>query len=228
METQLVSVRDLGYMRHNRGYANRYRHARRNQRVDTLARDFQKHLRLVERELVGWFSRLTNAKSERILRYKSSQGILKYQEIDFIAESELGLKFCELKLKKKFSASLSDKESGLNQLRTTTKVASSKYNLNGSLAICIDMSFLYEGKSSECENFVLVEELGDYFKRNGGDELIWVNIKDILPIALMEGWLTQESVDELRDTYKTMNNPMSILPEANTIPLNTPFANLRL
>lgn len=141
METQLISVNDLGFMRHNRIHAKRYRSARRNQAVNTIAREFHRQLMLIERDITQWFGRLVNSKSERILRYKSFNGTLKYQEIDFIAENEFGLKFCELKLKERFNEVLSERSSGIAQLNTTMKAASSVYQLNGSLAICIDMTF---------------------------------------------------------------------------------------
>ncbi|MDN3616766.1 hypothetical protein ACFFUS_10520 [Vibrio gallaecicus] len=196
METQLISVNDLGYMRHNRAYANRYRHTRRNQGVDTVAREFHKQLMLVERDITQWFTRLINSKNERILRYKSSNGMLKYQEIDFIAENEFGLKFCELKL-------------------------------NGSLAICIDMTFLYTGLESEGRNFTDVAVLSDYFQQKGENNHIWLDIKDVLSVALQEGWFTSERVEEIRELHEVMNNPMEMLPEVHEIPLNNPFAQLQ-
>lgn len=227
METQLISVNDLGYMRHNRAYANRYRHSRRNQGVDTLARDFYKHLMLVERDITCWFSRLVNSKSERILRYKSSNGALKYQEIDFIAENEFGLKFCELKLKERFSETLSERSSGIAQLKATTEAASSVYELNGSLAICIDMSFIYTGEDRVGRNFTNVAELPDHFEREGEGEYIWLDIKDVLVVALREGWFTQERVEEIRELYEMMYNPMAMMPKVHQIPLNSPFAQLQ-
>ena len=227
METRLISVNDLGYMRHNRIHANRYRYARRDKAVDTVAREFHKQLMLVERDLTQWFSQLVSSKSERILRYKSSNGVLKYQEIDFIAENEFGLKFCELKFKERFSEVLSERSSGIAQLKATTEAASSVYELNGSLAICIDMSFLYTGKDSEGQNFTNVAELPDHFKREGEGEYIWLDIKDVLVVALREGWFTQERVEEIRELYEMMYNPMAMMPKVHQIPLNSPFAQLQ-
>lgn len=227
METRLISVNDLGYMRHNRIHANRYRYARRDKAVDTVAREFHKQLMLVERDLTQWFSQLVNSKSERILRYKSSNGVLKYQEIDFIAENEFGLKFCELKFKERFSEVLSERSSGIAQLKATTEAASSVYELNGSLAICIDMSFLYTGKDSEGQNFTNVAALSECFKRKDECEHIWLDIKDVLVVVLREGWCTHERIEEIRELYEMMNNPMSVMPETHEIPLNNPFAQLQ-
>ncbi|MFS1460783.1 hypothetical protein BCU40_006075 [Vibrio lentus] len=227
METQLISVNDLGYMRHNRAYANRYRHTRRNQGVDTVAREFHKQLMLVERDITQWFARLINSKNERILRYKSSNGMLKYQEIDFIAENEFGLKFCELKLKERFKESLSERSSGIAQLNTTMKVASSVYQLNGSLAICIDMTFLYTGLESEGRNFTDVAVLPNYFQQKGENNYIWLDIKDVLSVALQEGLFTSERIEEIRELHEVMNNPLEMLPEVYEIPLNNPFSQLQ-
>lgn len=227
METQLISVQDLGYMRHNRMHANRYRNARRTRSVDAVAREFQKLLMLVERDITEWFGRLANAKSERILRYKSKNGALKYQEIDFIAESEYGLKFCELKLKETYKESLNNRSSGVAQLKTTTEAASSVYPLNGSLAICIDMTFLYTGEESKGQGFAEIDNLPDYFQQKGEDEHIWLNVKDVLPVALREGWFTQNRIEEIREVYEMIHNPMSMLPEVQQIPLNNPFAQLQ-
>lgn len=227
METQLISTQDLGYLRHNRAYANRHRNERRSHVVNPAAREFHKLLALLERDLIGWFGRLTNSKHERILRYKSSQGVFKYQEIDFIAENDDGLKFCELKLKTAFKPNMTDKESGYAQLNTTMEVASTSYALNGSLAICVDMEFLYTGKSVESTNYTSIEDLKVYLKASGKHELVWLDVQEILTLALSEGWFTYDRIDELREVYEMLNNPMSMLPESNVIPLNTPFAMLR-
>lgn len=234
METQLIAVNDLGYMRHNRAHANRYRHSNRSKRIDSVAREFQKLLMLLERDVIAWFGRLTTSKSERVLRYKSEQGVLKYQEIDFIAESRHGLKFCELKFKDKYSESLSQRASGLAQLATTTTVAKSSYELNGSLAICVDMTFLYKGEPSKGQGFSSLHELPLHLESvstigNSREHVrghIWLDIKDILSVALSEGWMTVGRMNEFREVYETLNNPMARMPQPHQIPLNSPFSAL--
>lgn len=228
METQLLSVQDLGYKRRNRHYANCYRSARRNHAIDTLARDFFRELVLLEHDITAWFSRLTQAKEERILRYRANNGILKYQEIDFIAESENGLKFCELKLKSVYKDEMSEKSCGIKQLKTTTRFADSRYCLNGSLAICVDMSSVYGAENDKVgKNYCSLIDLANEFVQHSENKLIWLNFEDIAECALTEGWLTEERITDLEESYRVMKKPMEYIPEINTIPLNNPFSELR-
>lgn len=227
METRLLLPNDPGYIRHCSIKANRRRHGQRTERIDTLAREQHKQLMMLEHVIIEWFSRLTPSKNERVLRYKSSNGVLKYREIDFIAESSAGLKFCELKLKQKFKAVLSDKASGLAQLTVTTEAATPIYSLNGSLAINIDMTYLYTGESSLGTGFTKVSELRKYFQSDSVGEHIWLDIEDIFPIALAEGWITQEMITDVREVYELIQNPMDVILGFGEIPVNNPFAMLR-
>lgn len=228
METKLLPVYDLGYKKHARSYANRSRYLRNKKGVDEIARDFQHQLRIFEKNILNWFSQLTDSKAERILRYKTDPGVLKYQEIDFIAQDKTdNLTFCELKLKSHYKSSMNQKESGLYQLTTTTQVAKSQYNIRGSLAICIDMSFLYEGNTTDQDgNYILIEDLPQYFKADS-EKVIWINIKDVLAVGLVEGWIVQEEVTELVEAYLLVKNPFLYLPDEIPIPTNNPFSTLR-
>ncbi|MBE8127750.1 hypothetical protein [Photobacterium damselae] len=228
METQLLSVQYLGYKRHSRHYANYYRSSRRHYTVDTLARDFFRELVLLEHDITTWFSRLTQAKEERILRYRDKNGVLKYQEIDFISESENGLKFCELKLKSVYKDEMSEKSCGIKQLKTTIQVAVPRYHLNGSLAICVDMSSVYEIENDKLgKNYCSLKDLENEFEQNSGNKLIWLNFEDITECAFTEGWLTEERITDLQEAYRMMKNPMEYIPEINSIPLNKPFCDLK-
>lgn len=227
METQLLLPNDLGYIRYCSIKANRRRQGQRTESIDTLAREQHKQLMTLERVIIEWFGRLTPSKNERILRYKSSNGVLKYQEIDFIAESSAGLKFCELKLKQKFKTKLNDKSSGLAQLAVTTGVAEPIYPLHGSLAINIDMSYLYTGASSSGAGFTKVSEFREHFKSDVVGEHIWLDIEEILPILLAEGWITSSQITDIREVYELMQNPMNITFGSEEIPLNNPFGMLR-
>ncbi|MGC9491518.1 hypothetical protein [Vibrio genomosp. F10] len=93
MKTQLISVDDLGYKKHNRSYSQRYRMHQHKKDTDPIARDYYRQLAWFEHDILAWFERLTDHHKERVLRYKASSTHIKYQEIDFIATSELGFSF---------------------------------------------------------------------------------------------------------------------------------------
>ncbi|WP_261874638.1 hypothetical protein [Vibrio rarus] len=227
METKLLSVQDLGYKRHNRIHALRHRQIRGKSSY-TIAREFSQNLQLMEHDILKFFGLLTRSKKERILRYRATNGTIKYQEIDFIAESDNGLKFCELKLKSQFKQKMNNKESGRYQLHSTTQAAQPKYMINGALSICVDMEYLYEGtNSNQNTHYSSISELKDHLEKRNVEELIWLNIKDILDIGLSNGWLSKYRICELRESHQIMHNPMLDMPPAHIIPQNTPFALLR-
>lgn len=69
--------------------------------------------------------------------------------------------------------------------------------------------------------------LPNYFQKKGENNHIWLDIKDVLSVALQEGWFTSERIEEIRELHEVMNNPMEMLPEVYEIPLNNPFAQLQ-
>ncbi|MDN3663373.1 hypothetical protein [Vibrio agarivorans] len=50
--------------------------------------------------------------------------------------------------------------------------------------------------------------------------------RDIVAIGLLENWLSQEQISELKEAHDANFNPMSVMPELHAIPTNTPFVML--
>ena len=81
----------------------------------------------------------------KILRFNHERGIVSYRELDFIAEIDKSLLFCEIKMCKSYNKRRKHLVSeAWKQVSKSSNIACQNYSLLRPLVIIVDMSFVLE------------------------------------------------------------------------------------
>jgi len=249
---ELVEVDDRGY----RAWARQNATVRRNlqssatqtdPKLQSLDRDINNQHMLWEGALRKLLNLHFSEHTKRILKFRSQEGMISYREIDYIAEMDNSLLFCEIKSKtiatgRKVEASY---KSGWKQVCTSHAIAKQKYSLLCPLLIIVDMSFVFGVEYSQYEkrpDYLSFSESIDqfkdlnvfasdnYFYKGDPISLFWLNSKDIFKIAKENNILTDSDVVRFRDLFNQriveQNRETLLFSSEEDIKINNPFSVL--
>ena len=221
-DIKLIPVTSPAYIANNRFYGRQYRNNRKGIKKDTFSCSYNDHLRKWEVVMQRVFSLLTQQSDDRILRYCDERNIPRYKEIDFVSQLENGSRiFCELKLKAQFKDDLKDKSSGWTQLNKSLKIATHQYNNLSGLAICIDMSSVYQTEpASDYEVYGTIKTLKDALNIPSEKQTLWIDARVICAFAIEHNLLVASDIAEMKEAYNEFKNPLSVLPELSAMQNN--------
>lgn len=227
---ELVKTKNCAYISNNRRFKLQTDRVRKVRKVDPFAASFNKALLNWENVILTLFSKMTPKYQNRILKYSSQEDGVRYREIDFIAESnENEFVFCELKLKSRYKDSLSSSESGWAQLNKSITIASKRYDVQGGVAVCVDMSPIYgtdnEGADTHYSN--LNHLLSEFKKPSKQKQVIWLDGRKIVEMAIDFNLLTHMDVIDMAQLFKENAAPLSVLEPVLIQRTLSPFEVLR-
>jgi hypothetical protein len=166
----------------------------------------------------------------RILKYSSQADGVRYREIDFIAQpSENEFIFCELKLKSRYKDILSSSESGWAQLNKSITIASKRYDVQGGVAVCVDMSPIYgTGTEETRKHYSNLNHLLSEFKNPSNQKkVIWLDGREIVEMAIDFNLLTCMEVTDMQQLFRENSAPLSVLEPMLIERPSSPFEVLR-
>jgi len=249
---ELVEVDDLGYRAWARQKATVKKSlqssaTQTNPKLQSLNREINNQHMLWEGALRKLLNLHFSEHTKRILKFRSQQGMISYREIDYIAEMDNSLLFCEIKSKtiatgRNVAASY---KSGWKQVRTSHAIAKQKYSLLRPLLIIVDMSFVFgvdyseEGKRPDYLSFsefidqfenLNVFASDNYFYKGDPISLFWLNSKNIFEIAKENNILADPDLIRFRDLFNQriveQNRETLLFSSGEDTKINNPFSVL--
>ena len=223
-DVNLIKTSDISY----RGWCRSFKLTKRgskNTKTYHLASQHEYLLAKWERAIRQLLSEIAEEENHRILRYRDSETHRPYyRELDFVAKRNQELCFCEIKLKQNFKTNIKNKASGWRQLNKSIAIASGRYGQLTGLSICVDMSEVYGLDSIEDgETFCNIGEIEKYLFRKDALNVIWIKSSDIFQHSIQNGLLTLEDGNEIKDSYKALYQPMTLLENQTNELKNNPF-----
>ncbi|MCD9527514.1 YraN family protein [Photobacterium carnosum] len=224
---QLLNCKNKAYTAHNHYYAMEYKKKRQHHSVDPLSREFNQQLRFWETVIQRVLALHTTAEEKRILRYCTETGYANYREIDYIAKTDGALTFCEIKLKQ--CAKIQQTPSGFEQLSTSLDIAQLASLANHGVLVTVNLASLFGNACLiPADDLVELKDIDlSLTKTTAGIDILYIDIKQIIPFAKVHNIITQDHIDELVESYHDYLNPMRRLQTQSNLPLNNPFQALR-
>ena len=239
--TKLVPVNNPEYLIWCRKFAREKRNKRANLIQISEEKNYdsflKKEYRLWENSLQKIMGSYIKEHTNRILRFSSERRITSYRELDFIAEIDKSLLFCELKFRKHHETTKSSKISAAwKQVSKTHSIACHNYALLRPLFIFIDMSFVFEidykndKRPINSESIKNLEYIFNKIEKHVPN-FIWFDSYEIFKEALDKKVLKHEDLIRFRSIYKDSENEK--LRESDSfsseykIDVSNPFSVLR-
>ena len=224
---ELVSVNDTEYKNWCRKYARIYRAEHSQGRLPNEEVNYQSLIQneydLWERSLRTIMGSSVKEHPNRILKFNSERGIISYRELDFVAEVDQSILFCEIKLSNVSEPIKQRKKiiSAWKQVRKSHNIACHSLSLLPPLVIMVDMSFVFEtdyNKNNRPQEFESTKNLKYVFNnlnkysfkelnyKNNSVKFLLLDSYDVFDEILSKEILKQDDLIRFRNIHQKIEN----------------------